>query len=163
MRLIFGAPRRQFIVLCIHKSKKTDNGATRSWWWKIHQRITDHATPIIGADLDLGDYKQVTHQTFSKQLDIRTRKDYRLRIQRIIDYWKKECPEYIAAGDVADVWDEEDLHDETKYFFKGKFTEDIQYSGIHVQFVIKALAILRKKGGERLNEEHDDGVLFFLN
>ena len=83
----------------------------------VHQRITDDATPIIGADLDLGDYKQVTHQTFSKQLDIRTRKDYRLRIQRIIDYWKKECPEYIAAGGVADV-SEEDLHDETKYFFK---------------------------------------------
>ena len=55
----------------------------------VHQRITDDATPIIGADLDLGDYKQVMHETFSRQLDIGTRKDYRRRIGRIIDFWKK--------------------------------------------------------------------------
>ena len=69
----------------------------------VHQRITDDATPIIGADLDLGDYKQVTHETFSRQLDIGTRKDYRRRIQRIIDFWTKQCPEYINAGGVLDV------------------------------------------------------------
>ena len=78
----------------------------------VHRRITDDATPIIGADLDLGDYKQVTHETFSRQLDIGTRKDYRRRIQRIIDFWKKQCPEYINAGGVLDV-SAEDQQDET--------------------------------------------------
>ena len=124
----------------------------------VHQRITDdacdNATPIIGADLDLGDYKQVTHETFSRQLDIGTRKDYRRRIQRIIDFWKKQCPEYINAGGVLDV-SAEDQQDETKYFFKGRFKQDIQYRGIRVEFVIRALAFIRKKEGGRLKTHGD--------
>ena len=126
-------------------------GARASGRVPVAFRATNDSTGILGDDVDIGeDYNVIVQETLDKEISPKTRKDYRNRLKRIIDYWKIECPAYYEKG-VRKV-PQDELIDVSKYHY-GK-TEDIIYSstegGINGKAVIRFLAHTRKKKGGNL-------------
>jgi hypothetical protein len=119
-----------------------------------HDRNTNDSIPIIGASLSVpSDLKDKYNETTSHDMGNDCRNDYRCRINRIIKYWEKECSDYYQVG-VTDV-NNADQNDITKYYFKGKYKEDIVYEGLNSNFVLYFLVNTKKKDGGKLKSWDD--------
>ena len=58
-----------------------------------HQRDTNDNAAILGGDLAPGgDYHENYNETVKHEMSDKARKEYRCRIVRISEYWKKHCP-----------------------------------------------------------------------
>ena len=124
----------------------SNTGARASGRIPVVFRATNDAVGILGNDIELGDdYNEIVQETLDKEIGEKTRKNYRNRLKRIIEYWKEHCNEYYKQG-VRQIPADE-VNDASKYHYNK--TEDIIYSsqngGINVRFVIKFLADTRKK------------------
>ena len=124
----------------------TNTGARASGRIPVAFCATNDSVGILGEDVDVGDdYNAIVQETLDKEITEKTRKNYRNRLKKIIDYWREHCNEYYQQG-VRQVPIDE-LNDLSKYHFNK--TEDIIYSssngGINVKFVMKFLAYTRKK------------------
>ena len=65
---------------------------------------------------------------------ITCRKNYRNRLEKVMDFWKDKFPEYYTLG-VRTVTSDE-LNDSTKWFFKGRYKRDLIYTGIRADLVL---------------------------
>ena len=65
-----------------------------------NQPITNDVIPIIGSDLVQGNavLSEAINETMSKAMAPETRRNYRNRIARFIDYLKEHQPEYNERG-----------------------------------------------------------------
>jgi len=119
----------------------------------IHERDVNDQVPIIGETLDLGeDFHESLQGTLSKQMDDRTRRNYRNRLKRMMEFWEKNHPEYYQAG-VRDVTEQE-MNDPSKYYFK-KFKKEVIYTGLNVKLVLAFLLEVHKKDDGKL-KSYDD-------
>ena len=109
------------------------NGRIRS-----HQRATDNSVPVPGESLsDIGeDCENALHDTVRRGMDDKCRKDCRRRQQRIVEFWKKSCPDCYEVG-VQEV-PEDDFNDKTKFYFQ-RYKCDLICSGINVDCVLHFL------------------------
>ena len=125
----------------------------------VHQRETDDTVTTVGADLAMPtNLKTKYNETASLSMTDACRMDYRSRILRIIRWWKENDPGYYEVG-VYDV-DVEDQNEESKYFFTGKYKQDISYSGINNQFVLHFLVENKQhKKGKRKDKFKSVGDL----
>ena len=104
----------------------------------VHQRDTDDITNKLGSDIDLPDDLATKYIATSKMaMTLNCRRNYGQRIARIIKFWKEHDKDYYAVG--VEKVTEEDLHDQSKYYFDGWFKYDIIYSGLNEQFVLHYL------------------------
>jgi hypothetical protein len=115
--------------------------------------IANDEIPIIGSDLVEGNdvLSDAIHATMSKAMAPETRKNYRNRISRFIDYLKEHQPEYYKRG-VRTVTDEM-RGDRSKYYFDKK--EDLIYSGLNVNFLMYYLASTDKNAAGKLKCKGD--------
>ena len=68
-----------------------------------HQRNTDDAGDLLGANLELPeDFKAKFQETIKHDITDKCRADYRNRLKRIMKFWKEETPDMYAVG-VVDV------------------------------------------------------------
>ena len=104
-----------------------------------HQRDTDDAARLIGADLDLRneEFERQSNEIAELAMKTKTRKDYRCRLIRIAKFWKENCPEYYDVGvvKVSDI----DLKNPSKFYYN-HYKEDLVYSGLNVIMVKRYLA-----------------------
>ena len=107
----------------------------------IHDRDVNDNTPIIGEGnvdnhIELGDgYEEEYQNTISKNMEDKTRKDYRRRIIRIANYWETNCPIYYSTG--VRIVDTAEYSDKAKFYYDGKYKKDIVYTGFNVKFLVK--------------------------
>jgi len=119
----------------------------------IHERDVDDQAPIIGESLDLGeDFHESLQGTLSKQMDDRTRRNYRNRLKRMMEFWGKNHNDYYKDG-VRDVTEEE-LKDPSKYYFK-KFKKEVIYTGLNVKLVLAFLLETQKKEDGKIKSFDD--------
>ena len=73
-----------------------------------------------------------------------TRKDYRNRLQRMVDWCIEKYPEYakIATRDVT----EEELNDTTKHYHNQR--KDFVYQRLSFKFVLAFLSVVRKENAD---------------
>ena len=118
-----------------------------------NQPITNDAIPILGSDLVQGNevLSNAIHSTMSKAMAPETRKNYRNRIGRFIEYLKEHQPAYYQLG-VREVTDEMRA-DRSKYYFDKK--EDLIYSGLNVNFLMYYLASTDKNAAGKLKSKGD--------
>jgi len=118
-----------------------------------NQPITDDNVPIIGSDLVQGNdvLTDAIHSTMSKAMAPETRKNYRNRIARFIEYLKEHQPEYYQRG--VRVVTDEMRADVSKYYFDKK--EDLIYSGLNVNFLMYYLASTDKNADGKLKSKGD--------
>jgi len=102
----------------------------------VQERETNNDVPILGQGLVLpdadGTLTQAFHDTLSRGMSHRTRRDYRSRIDRIIVYWRENFHDYYEVG-VRTVTEEEKA-DVNRYYFER--TEDFIYEGMNPQPVV---------------------------
>ena len=112
-----------------------------------HQRDTDDGVPIIGAEFELPvDHQEMYEETLQHDMKDNCRRDYRNRHKRIMKFWKENNPDMYKAG-VVEV-SETDQKDKSKHFFDGKFKQDLEYTGLNVEYVIYFLSKSKTKGSE---------------
>ena len=100
-----------------------------------HQRDTNDAVAILGEDLDdIGtNFQQNYNEVKKHEMGDKCRREYRCRIVRICEYWRKNFPDYYAIG-VKKVTDE-DLIDESKFYYN-HYQYDFVYSGMNVNYLL---------------------------
>ena len=119
-----------------------------------HQRQTNDVVPIIGTGLEYGaDHLLSTavHETMSQGMSTNTRRNYRNRILRFIQYLKEHHNEYYLLG-VRQLTQEE-IGDKGRYYFN--HTEDLVYTGLNVQFLICFLSSTDKRNDGKLKSCED--------
>lgn len=128
------------------KTQKRDmtgmSGSTQPSHQVARRHEYDDNSPILGTDLEeqeLGtDYQQKMQKTMEHVVKVDTRRDHRNRIVRIINFWKKNCPQYYLIAVRKNT--PKEMYDEPlMWFFKGKYKEDIIYTGLNPKFVLAFL------------------------
>ena len=77
----------------------TNTGARASGRIPVAFRATNDSVGILGEDVDVGDdYNAIVQETLDKEITEKTRKNYRNRLKKIIDYWREHCNEYYQQG-----------------------------------------------------------------
>ena len=100
----------------------------------LHERPTNDSVPTIGTDIPLPpDLAAKYNETIKHDMKDTCKRDYRNRMERIMKYWEENAPAFFDVG-VVDV-SEQDQHDPTKYFFKGKFKRDLNYEGMNTEWM----------------------------
>ena len=119
--------------------------------------------PIIGGNINIRHaHLDQIQETEDNRRKLKTKKEHRNRLKTIITWLKKEYPEYVAAGGVVPISQE---NIDRPNFFQHNNTEDLNYSGINVA-VIKAFlgATKRKKSGQLCSRSHlrkfHDAIIF---
>eukprot|EP00980_Cylindrotheca_fusiformis_P001552 scaffold350_cov133-Cylindrotheca_fusiformis.AAC.23 len=69
----------------------------------LSSRTVDDTTPILATDDNANDelgqnFRERLQVTLSHELTDKTRKDYRNRLQRIINYFEQNCSAYYRVG-----------------------------------------------------------------
>ncbi|KAL3800306.1 hypothetical protein HJC23_003602 [Cyclotella cryptica] len=107
----------------------------------VHQRTVDDQTQTIGGDIVIKDeHTEGIIETEHQSMEDKTRREYRNRIMRIIDWLRVNYPSYFEEG--TRLLSEEEKQD--KVFFAHQTHRDLCYSGINVK-VIKAFLSEKKK------------------
>ena len=120
----------------------------------MHQRDTNDTAPIVGADLaGPANLAERYNETARLAMSDACRRNYRQRIAKIIKFWLENDPEYHSIG-VVEV-SEADLHDNTKYFFDGKYKQDLVYTGLNDQFLLHFLVSNKRKVDGKLKSVED--------
>ncbi|KAL7553258.1 hypothetical protein ACHAWF_016513 [Thalassiosira exigua] len=113
----------------------------------VLEKTVDDTTPIINAGADINsEHKNdinITEQTQTqrKKNNIKTRREYRNRINRVISFWRDSYPDYFQHG--TRELNEEEKNDPVKFHFKND--RDIVYSGLNVGMVKSFLSVKKKK------------------
>ena len=77
----------------------TNTGARASGRIPVAFCATNDSVGILGEDVDVGDdYNAIVQETLDKEITEKTRKNYRNRLKKIIDYWREHCNEYYQQG-----------------------------------------------------------------
>jgi hypothetical protein len=119
----------------------------------VYQRDVNDATPILGADIQMGE--TVTgdlQETLKLRMEDGTRVDYRRRLHRIIEFWEENYSNYYAVGVVKVL--PEDLIDPSKYYFD-RFKTDLKYDGLNVKMVLAFLVYTKDKGDGKIKGHTD--------
>ena len=130
------------------RTNKTSGGRIRP-----EQRDTDDSVPILGTTLEAPiDLSTGYMNTMKLDMTDTCRKDYRNRIKRMIKYWRENCADYYQVG-VRTV-SQEYLGVE-RYYYYNRFTEDIIYQGLNVQYVLHFLFKTKYKQNGKLKSMED--------
>lgn len=109
-----------------------------------HQRDTDDNIAVLGDNLEPpSNLAEKYNETIKVTMTDGCRRNYRQRLLRIVEFWRREDPEYFAVG-VREV-PEEEGKDETKYFYDWRYKQDLIYSGLNDQFILHFLVSTKKK------------------
>jgi len=119
-----------------------------------HQRDTNDVAPLLGANLDLqnDEFERQSNEIAELAMANKTRRDYRCRIMRIANFWKKINPEYYAIGVIK--VSESDLENPSKFYF-GQYKEDLVYTGLNVVMVKQHLMSTMKKENGKVKSLQD--------
>ena len=89
-------------------------------------RPVDYNATIIGENLVASTQDQeFVEETNLHGMHLNTKRDYRNRLNRLIEYWKEKEPGYFDIG-VRDL-NQEELNDTSKFYHKNK--QDLVYTG----------------------------------
>ena len=118
----------------------------------LHNRTVDDAAGIIDAGIDVANehYKEI-RVTEAKQMEDRTRREYRNRIKHIYRWWMETYPQYFEVG--TRVLSEDERKDQEAFHHRND--RDIIYQGLDVTLV-KAFLVVKKK-----KRVKDDGTAVF--
>ena len=125
-------------------------------------RDADDNVEILGANVAVNDdHLDAVRETTSNKIDNQTKRNYRNRLKKMMDFWQNTYPEYYAEG--VRVLTEEDLSNPDIYWWKN--TRDVVYTGLNVKFVLAHMAVEKKKeGGKTTSFSHIrkiiDAILF---
>ena len=104
----------------------------------VHERDVDDSAAIINADAQiLVEHAEDINETEQNAMQDKTRRECRLRINRIIKWWMQTYPDYFENG--TRVLSEEDKNDPVKFHYTND--RGIRYTGLNVGYV-KALLII---------------------
>ena len=124
------------------------------------QRACSSAPAIAcGAELPGGCRLRLREAT-KHQLGGSTRRSYRNRIKAIITFWPKSTDawlkEYVAQGTARA--SEAGQKDPAKYFFNGKYKQDLRYECLHhaAPIIFLGESKLRMKQGRQVMKPHSD-------
>src|SRR5210317_1439481 len=97
---------------------------------------------IIGEELEdelPDEYESGLQKTLSHEKKEATSRGYRNRIKNMISYWKTtdHCKAYYEQGVRQNT--QEEMSRPLMWFFKGKYKEDLKYSGLNANFVLDFL------------------------
>lgn len=92
---------------------------------------------VIGTEAHMASLKETKKCAYN----VKTLRDYRNRIKKLIDFWRTNYEGYYDVG--VRKLTEEELGDEEKYYWKN--TEDIIYEGLNVKVFLLFLASLKVK------------------
>ncbi len=107
-----------------------------------HQRETNDAVPILGADIVMHDaHQESIRQTKARNRELSTKKDMCNRLKHIMNFWREQYPDYYAVG-VRELSAQE-IADPDKFFYKNQ--HDIIYSGLNVRMVFTFMAFKKQK------------------
>ena len=113
-------------------------------------RPVDYNAAIIGENLVASTQDQeFVEETNLHGMHVNTKRDYRNRLNRLIEYWKEKEPGYFDIG-VRDL-NQEELNDTSKFYHKNK--QDLVYTGLNVQFVLLFLGHTKYKSSENREKE----------
>jgi len=113
-----------------------------------HSREADDSGNVLGGGIALNDEDQdAIDDTEEKQMDDKCRKDYRNRINEIINFLTEHYPEYAENGVV--VLSAEDKADKKQFHWRND--RDLVYTGLNWKMIKAFLA--RKKAKETVNGE----------
>ena len=119
-----------------------------------HQRNTNDITTTLGANLEEpSNLQEKFNETEKFSMSVACRRNYRQRIRKIIEFWKEKDPGYYQVGVRA--VGEEDQANPTKYFFDGKFKEDICYAGLNSKFLLHFMVSSKNKEGGKMKSIGD--------
>ena len=108
---------------------------------QVHERRVDDATAVIDADIEIAEeHSEEIRQTEAKQMEDRTRKNYRNRIRHIYTWWMKNYSDYFEHG--TRVLSEAERNDRVAFHHTNG--RDLVYSGLNVNMV-KAFLVSKKK------------------
>ena len=108
---------------------------------QVHERRVDDATAVIDADIEIAEeHSEEIRQTEAKQMEDRTRKNYRNRIRHIYTWWMKNYSDYFEHG--TRVLSEAERNDRVAFHHTND--RDLVYSGLNVNMV-KAFLVSKKK------------------
>ena len=118
-------------------------------------RNADDTTPILGADSVSiqADHNDAIISTENKSMDDKTRKNYRNRLNEIMDWTEEEYPEYYEIG-VRELTEDE-LVDQV--LFPHKNTRDLIYVGLNVGIIKSFLS------EKKVKLRNDDGSVNTLS
>ena len=118
----------------------------------VHQRQTNDTSAILGEDQNLPEnYEESLNQTQQHNISLYTKKDYRRRLNTMIEFWKEHLPEYYSIG-VKEVPEEEYLNPMNWYFpnSKRKYKQEMIYTGINAKHTVYFLGLVKVKKDGRL-------------
>lgn len=108
----------------------------------LHQRDTDDVSQLINANIVItAEHAAAINETNTKEMDDKTRKEYRNRIRHIYRWWMENYPEYFENGTC--VLSQEEKEDRVKFHHTND--RDIIYTGLNVSFVMAFLSFKKTK------------------
>lgn len=108
----------------------------------LHQRNTDDASELIHANMVINaEHAAAIDETNNKEMDDKTRKEYRNRIRHIYRWWMQYYPEYFEIG--TRVLTGEEKEDRVKFHHTND--RDIIYTGLNVSLVMAFLSLKKIK------------------
>ena len=108
---------------------------------QVHERRVDDATAVINADIEIAEeHSEEIRQTEAKQMEDRTRKNYRNQNRHIYTWWNENYPNYFEHG--TRVLSEAERNDRVAFHHTNG--RDLVYSGLNVNMV-KAFLVSKKK------------------
>ena len=115
---------------------------TQSGRIHLHQRDTDDVSQLIHANMAINaEHAAAINETNNKEMDDKTRKEYRNRIRHIYTWWMEHYPDYFEVGTrVLPVVEKED-----RVKFHHTNDRDIIYTGLNVSLVMAFLSFKKTK------------------
>jgi len=108
----------------------------------VHQRNTDDVSELINANMAItAEHAYEINATTNKEMDDKTRREYRNRIRHIYRWWMQHYPMYFENG--TRVLTEQDKSDQVKFHHTND--RDIIYTGLNVSLVMAFLSDKKKK------------------
>ena len=115
---------------------------------RAHERETDDTEGLLGSSIEVSaEHTQAVAETESKELSGGLKKNYRNRLNHIMEFLREKYPEYFAAGvrELAPGGDPNSFHHNNSH--------DLIYKGLNVKFIKAFLAYKKCK---------DDGKMMGL-
>jgi hypothetical protein len=115
---------------------------TQSGRIHLHQRNTDDVSQLINADMTImAEHVAAINATTQKEMDDKTRKEYRNRIRHIYRWWMEHYPNYFENG--TRVLTQEEKEDQVMFHHTND--RDIIYTGLNVSLVLAFLSHKKNK------------------
>jgi hypothetical protein len=128
-----------------------------------HERDTNNAVPIIGANIEVTEeHRESVRTTLNNDRVEETRRDYRNRIKEICTFLQQKYHDYGDAGGIHELTEEEKMNPDLFYHTN---THDLKYEGMNVKLILAFLAMKKAKpNGKTASFSHirkyHDAVLY---